>query len=601
MKFFQAVGLSLLFGAYSLRAQATAFTYQGRLTVGGVVTNGSYDLKFSLFTTNTGGAQVGGSLTNAQTAVSNGVFTVALNFGSNIFTGAGRWLELGVRPGGSNSYAFTPLAPRQQITAAPYALYAANAGSVNGGTLVASNSTTLGGTIQFAGNSAAPGYVWTATDANGNGQWVAAPSGFNATNLNFYANNGSSLADSGWEICPTNILSTWPVSGLGAKWFAMTAPISNVALGHWGEFRAVSSVQANSYGDPLGDLTYNFGFNQGGDAAGMSSYGPTATNMPHWSKQMETSWQNYAGLTQMEDWWNWGAPYTQWGTNAQWRYFGANLVWDSVTKQYVGSDGGFHLDNFYIGGAFGKAATPGAYGFQVNDLGDGGKQMKLYGIFTTYTNSQNSGGVQIRGGSMSVTDVSNSKMAQQIINGSSFVLSGAGGVDMTVQGFTSVDTHMPLYFYPGNSNEIPLTIIGVPNQNAQYFRIFNHAGDTLASVDKNGLGYFVSGKVTDVMSAASLAVAVKTVTTNYSMSLSDSIILVNAIAGPVTVTLPDCSLANIANRSRLYKVMKKDSSANVVTVNAVGGVSINSTLTRTLGAAYAAEEYFTDGTTYFAK
>ncbi|MSU59183.1 MAG: hypothetical protein EXS35_13625 [Pedosphaera sp.] len=107
-------------------AQSTAFTYQGALTDGGSPANGSYDLRFALFDALSGGAQQGVTLTNAATAVSNGLFTVTLDFGSQ-FPGAARWLELGVRTNGGGS--FGVLTPRQPVTPTPYAITAANAGT----------------------------------------------------------------------------------------------------------------------------------------------------------------------------------------------------------------------------------------------------------------------------------------------------------------------------------------------------------------------------------------------------------------------------------------------------------------------------------------
>ena len=80
----------------TLCAQGTAFTYQGRLTDGGNPANGSYDLRFILYTADVGGSQRGPILTNTATAVNNGLFTVQLDFGAQ-FTGADRWLKLGVR------------------------------------------------------------------------------------------------------------------------------------------------------------------------------------------------------------------------------------------------------------------------------------------------------------------------------------------------------------------------------------------------------------------------------------------------------------------------------------------------------------------------
>src|SRR6266581_5161546 len=76
--------------------QGTAFTYQGRLANSGTVANGSYDLTFSVWTNATGPAQVGSTLTNAGTAITNGLFAVVLDFGAGVFTGADRWLEISV-------------------------------------------------------------------------------------------------------------------------------------------------------------------------------------------------------------------------------------------------------------------------------------------------------------------------------------------------------------------------------------------------------------------------------------------------------------------------------------------------------------------------
>ena len=72
-----------------LHAQGTAFTYQGRLLSGANPANGSYDLTFALFSVSSGEGQTGGTLTNPATAASNGLLTVALDFG-NPLPGAAR-------------------------------------------------------------------------------------------------------------------------------------------------------------------------------------------------------------------------------------------------------------------------------------------------------------------------------------------------------------------------------------------------------------------------------------------------------------------------------------------------------------------------------
>jgi len=106
----------------------TAFTYKGQLGVSNNTVTGTYDLTFALYDALLSGAQIGPLLTNTFTVGSNGAFIAVLDFGQAAFTGDARWLELSVRTNGSG--AFTQLSPRQQVTPAPYAMQAANAGQV---------------------------------------------------------------------------------------------------------------------------------------------------------------------------------------------------------------------------------------------------------------------------------------------------------------------------------------------------------------------------------------------------------------------------------------------------------------------------------------
>src|SRR5437016_6551179 len=126
---FLAVALLIGFGAAVAFAQTSSFTYQGRLTDGGTAANGNYDLQFALFDSLSGGTQVGSTQTLNTVAVSNGVFTVSLDFGANSFSGADRFLEISARPSGAGS--FTLLTPRQPVTATPYAVRSANASAAD--------------------------------------------------------------------------------------------------------------------------------------------------------------------------------------------------------------------------------------------------------------------------------------------------------------------------------------------------------------------------------------------------------------------------------------------------------------------------------------
>src|SRR5258706_4907750 len=114
----------LIAAGFSALAQGTIFTYQGRLDFQGVPASGTYDRTFVLYGTDTGGTALAGTLTNTATAVTNGLFTVPIDFG-NQYDGSPRWLEIAERTNGGG--AFTTLAPRQQLTATPYAIYASSA------------------------------------------------------------------------------------------------------------------------------------------------------------------------------------------------------------------------------------------------------------------------------------------------------------------------------------------------------------------------------------------------------------------------------------------------------------------------------------------
>src|SRR5262245_54993723 len=96
-------------GVVAARAQNTAFNYQGRLNDSSGPADGSFALRFAVFDSPTGGAQVGGAITNLATSVESGLFSTTLNFGAGIFTGPPRWLAMSVRTNGPGT--FTALNP----------------------------------------------------------------------------------------------------------------------------------------------------------------------------------------------------------------------------------------------------------------------------------------------------------------------------------------------------------------------------------------------------------------------------------------------------------------------------------------------------------
>ncbi|MCA9285843.1 MAG: hypothetical protein KDA22_11540 [Phycisphaerales bacterium] len=99
----------------------THFTYQGLVRLDNAPLNATADLEFRLFDDASAGMQLGETLTWSNVAVADGLVTVDLDFGADVFSGSERWIEVAVRsPAGDG--AFTTLSPRQPLTAAPYAL-----------------------------------------------------------------------------------------------------------------------------------------------------------------------------------------------------------------------------------------------------------------------------------------------------------------------------------------------------------------------------------------------------------------------------------------------------------------------------------------------
>jgi len=112
----------------------TAFTYQGSLEKpAGTPVTATCNFEFGLWdapgsgSPPTGGNQIGTTQTVTGVLVASGVFTVSspdIDFGDTAFDGTGRWLEIHVKC--PPDVVFTALAPRVELTPAPYALWAAH-------------------------------------------------------------------------------------------------------------------------------------------------------------------------------------------------------------------------------------------------------------------------------------------------------------------------------------------------------------------------------------------------------------------------------------------------------------------------------------------
>jgi hypothetical protein len=82
---------------------------------------------------------VAGPVTNSAVAVTNGLFTVTIDFGGGPWNGQTNWLQIAVETNAAGA-TFTTLTPRQQLTPVPYAIYAESAGSAaSAGSVSAAN------------------------------------------------------------------------------------------------------------------------------------------------------------------------------------------------------------------------------------------------------------------------------------------------------------------------------------------------------------------------------------------------------------------------------------------------------------------------------
>jgi len=280
---------ALAFFAASTAAEplANVFTYQGVRIDGGVPVSGEYDMTFTLYDAPSGGVLMAGPLvfdgegTNAgPVSVINGLFQSELDFG-NTFDGSGLWLEVQVRPHTIGGY--TPLVPRQPVTAVPYALYAlggpggsgswtaaggdihnTNAGSVGVGTDTPAAKLHVAGDIRSDGPFGVIAHNPNDTEA------VAALGWFNDVARIRIGGNGAG-AGGGLDIQKTGDRSLMRIFNTGDVWFRGGLDVSG---GAWFQGGAVGigttdpSARLHVVGDGAGTVAK---FTNGGTCGGMTN------------------------------------------------------------------------------------------------------------------------------------------------------------------------------------------------------------------------------------------------------------------------------------------------------------------------------------------
>lgn len=195
--FLIAVHFSLTCAAFGQQSQ---FTYQGFLKNGASPANGVFDFRFRILDENS--SPIGAEYLINDLEVNNGVFTVWLDFGYNVFSGPNRFLEISVRHGASTD-PYVTVYPYFVFASTPYSIKSRSASLLNGFTSdgfiqntnipqqsanfnVAGNGT-VGGNFLIGGIVTGSGARLTInTTANQTGAWFEAPSrGSNTSHIHY--------------------------------------------------------------------------------------------------------------------------------------------------------------------------------------------------------------------------------------------------------------------------------------------------------------------------------------------------------------------------------------------------------------------------------
>lgn len=243
--------LSVLHGP---AAASTEFTYQGQLRTGGAPSNGTFNLTFELFDAVTAGNQVSSTVAVNGVAVANGLFTVALDFGAKAFPGLDRWLEVAVQ--GPGDAGFTILAPRQKLTATPYALALPNLrteASQNGPSFLSAN--VIGGSTV---NTVAAGITGAVIAGGG------ATNGFPQQISANYSSIGGGYSNTIGPSASQSVIAGGVGNNITASGGTIGGGQSNTASS---SFATVSGGQSNTASGSSATIPGGFANNAGGSTA----------------------------------------------------------------------------------------------------------------------------------------------------------------------------------------------------------------------------------------------------------------------------------------------------------------------------------------------
>lgn len=287
----------------------TAFTYQGRLLYNGTAINGTCSLNFKLYDAVSGGNQVGSTVTDGSVSVSDGYFSVELDFGSSAFTGEARWLEVAINSclGGASN---VTLSPRVALNPAPYAL------SLRPGTTVQGSDTSNGilGAVNTATSGSGAGLYGEARSSGG-----AGVAGWNIGNSGGYAVYGNNAAGTG---TPYGVYGVASDSGSATSYGVYGQSNSSVGTGVGG-----SAPMNGVYGEATGTTGATYGVY--GKSNSSSGYGVYSDGDAHVEGQL--TWKPVTSYLSIP-----GSAFAPRFSSYQYHFFstGSTLIPDDVISLY---------------------------------------------------------------------------------------------------------------------------------------------------------------------------------------------------------------------------------------------------------------------------
>ncbi|MFN0136711.1 MAG: hypothetical protein ACKVS9_11425 [Phycisphaerae bacterium] len=278
-----AIGMALTATPATVLAQqpvGSAFSYQGSLYQDGNPVTEACDFQFRLRNAPVAGAQIGAMIPINNVSVDAGHFTAELDFGAAAFAGQARWLEIAVRrPAGVG--AFVSLAPRQELTPAPYAIGLSlpfqGIADTNLGSVFEIVNNDMGWAGVFRNNNPAN------TDAALNVTSMGGPAGsffgdFGATALTARTTgNGDTIvaeSPSGRAVYGTisNPAAIGSATAVRGENFSLNSGVSGVWGSAAGSGYGVRGTGLSGRG-VFGETTADFGFGVYGTGAGRSGIG----------------------------------------------------------------------------------------------------------------------------------------------------------------------------------------------------------------------------------------------------------------------------------------------------------------------------------------